>query len=428
MTTIAEPVRADAAFGTDLYLKLAASGNVVLSPASIAAALRMALAGARGDTAAELAAALHVSGPESAAAGLTQLAGIRTGDDLIFRAPNVMWVESAASVRDEYLARLSAAVSIRRCDFRGAPEAARETINATVAEQTDGKITGLIPPGLIDQLTRLVLTNAVYLKALWTRQFPAKDTSKKPFHPERTPPAPVDMMHLAAGLAYYQGDGYQAVLLPYRGGSLAMTVVLPGGSLTELTGRLDGLGGIAGLLTGLLDAGSVQVDLSLPRFRVDAGFMLRDTLQALGVRTAFTDAADFTGIATDEPLSIKNVVHKAYIDVGEEGTEAAAATAMTFQTLAMARKPQPDVRLVFDRPFLFAIVDVESGLPLFLGQFTRPARLSSRTCGNVRSGMSRSSGAAPRGWPPRARPPRPGRGPSSSSGRNIPGTRRAAAA
>jgi serpin B len=428
MTTIAEPVRADAAFGTDLYLKLAASGNVVLSPASIAAALRMALAGARGATADELAAALHVPGPEAAAAGLSQLAGIRTGDDLIFRAPNVMWVESTAHVRDEYLAELSGAVSVRQCDFRGAPEAARETINATVAEQTDGKITGLIPPGLIDQLTRLILTNAVYLKALWTVQFPAKDTSKKPFNPERMQPAPVDMMHLTARQAYDHGDGYQAVLLPYRGGSLAMAMVLPDGPLSELTSQLEGLGGLAGLLTGLLSADAVQVDLSMPRFRVDAAFMLRDTLEALGVRTAFTDAADFSGITENEQLSIKNVVHKAFIDVGEEGTEAAAATAMVFQTLAMVRKPQAEVKLVFDRPFLFAIVDVESGLPLFLGQFTRPARLSSRTCRNVRSGMSRSSGAAPRGWPPRARQPRPGCGPSSSSGRNIPGTRRAAAA
>lgn len=374
MTSIAEAVRADAGFGTDLYLKLAASGNVVLSPASVAAALRMALAGARGDTATELAAALHLPGPEAAAEGLTQLAGIRTGDDLTFRAPNMMWIESAASVRDDYLSQLSSAVSVRRCDFTGAPEPAREAINAAVAEQTEGKITGLIPPGLIDRLTRLVLTNAVYLKALWTQQFPAKDTSQKPFHPERTPPAPVDMMHLATRLTYYRGDGYQAVLLPYRGGSLAMTVLLPDAPLSELTSQFAGLGGLAGLLTGLLSADAVQVDLSMPRFRVDAGFMLKDTLEALGVRAAFSDAADFSGITQDEPLQIKNVVHKAYIDVGEEGTEAAAATGLAFQALALVHKPPPDVTLVFDRPFLFAIVDVASGMALFLGQFTRPAR------------------------------------------------------
>ena len=373
MAGIAQTVQADAAFGTDLYLKLAPTGNVVFSPASIAAALRMALAGARGETAAELAAALRLPGPEAAADGLKQLAGIRPGDDLTFRAPNIMWLESAESVRDDFLAQLAETVAVERCDFARAPEAARQLINDAVAEQTAGKITGLIPPGVIDSLTRLVLTNAVYLKALWTHQFPARDTTQKPFYPERLGPAPVDMMHLAADLDYHRGDGYQAVLLPYRGGSLAMAVVLPDGPLSEFTGRLGGVGGVGGLLTGLLSSGDrCQVDLSMPRFRVDAGFMLKDTLQSLGVRTAFTPAADFSGITDDEPLHISAVVHKAWIDVGEEGTEAAAATAVTISALALVRKPPPEVTLVLDRPFLFVIADAASGLPLFLGQFTRP--------------------------------------------------------
>jgi serine protease inhibitor len=375
MAGIAQAVQADAAFGTDLYLKLAASGNVVFSPASIAAALRMALAGARGDTAAELAAALHLPGPEAAADGLKQLAGIRPGDGLTFRAPNIMWLESGESVRDDFLAQLAETVTVERCDFTRAPEAARQVINDAVAEQTAGKITGLLPPGVIDSLTRLVLTNAVYLKALWTHQFPAKETTQKPFYPERLGPAPVDMMHLETGLAYHRGDGYQAVLLPYRGGSLAMAVVLPDGPLSEFTGRLGDAGGVGGLLAGLLSSGEqCQVDLSLPRFRVDAAFMLKDTLESLGVRTAFTPAADFSGITDDEPLHVSAVAHKAWIDVGEEGTEAAAATAVVIAALALVRKPPPEVTLVFDRPFLFAIADTASGLPLFLGQFTRPPR------------------------------------------------------
>jgi serpin B len=375
MTSITQAVQADAAFGTDLYLKLAGQGNLVFSPASIAAALRMALAGARGDTAAELAAALHLAGPEAAAGGLRELGAIRAGDDLTFRAPNVMWLESALTVREDYLRQLPDTVAVERCDFRGAPGAARQTINDTVAEQTAGKITGLIPPGVIDTLTRVVLTNAVYLNALWTQQFPVDETKQKPFHPERTGPSPVDMMHLAARQAYHRGDGYQAVLLPYRGGSLAMALVLPDGPASEFTGQLGGLGGVSGLLAGLLSADSgTQVDLSLPRFRVEASFRLNDTLRGLGVRAAFDlGAADFGGITTDDPLYISAVVHKAFVDVGEKGTEAAAATAVVMRTLAMVRKPQPDVRLVFDRPFLFVIADTESGLPLFLGQFTGPA-------------------------------------------------------
>ncbi len=373
MAGITQAVQADAAFGTDLYQRLAAAGNVVFSPASIAAALRMALAGARGDTAAELAAALHLPGPEAAADGLDELAGIRSGDDLTFRAPNVMWLESAVPVRDSYLRQLSGTVSVERCDFRRASEAARQTINDTVAEQTAGKITGLIPPGAIDSLTRMVLTNAVYMKAVWAHQFPANETKQKPFYPERAAPAPVNLMHLQARFAYHRGDGYQAVLLPYRGGSLAMAAVLPDGPLSEFAGQLDSAGGLGALLAGLLSDGAEHlVDLSLPRFRVNAGFMLKDTLEALGVRAAFSAAADFSGITEDEPLSISAVVHKAYIDVGEEGTEAAAATAVVIRALSMTLKPRPDVTLVFDRPFLFAIVETGSGLPLFLGQFTRP--------------------------------------------------------
>jgi len=374
MGSIAQEVQADAAFGTDLYSKLAATGNVVFSPASIATALRMTLAGARGDTAAELAAALHLPGPEAAADGLKQLAAIRPGDDLTFRAPNIMWVQTALHVLDSYLAQLSETVSVERCDFRQAPEAARETINAAVAEQTAGKIADLLPPGTIDQLTRVVLTNAVYLKALWVRQFPAAATMQRPFYPERAEPTPIDLMHLETSLAYHRGDGYQAVLLPYRGGSLAMAAVLPDATLTELAGHLAGRGGLGGLVSGLLSGGTeCLVDLSLPRFRVNAGFMLKDTLQALGVRLTFTDAADFSGITEDEPLHVSAVVHKAYIDVGEEGTEAAAATAVGFTAMALRVKPKPDVKLVFDRPFLFAIVDTDSGLPLFLGQLARPA-------------------------------------------------------
>jgi serpin B len=375
MAGIAQAVQADAAFGTDLYQRLAAVGNLVFSPASIAASLRMALVGARGDTAAELAAAAHLPGPESAADGLAQLAGIRSGDDLTFRAPNVMWLESAASVRDSYRRQLSEAVSVERCDFRHAPEAARQTINDTVAVQTEGKITGLIPPGAIDSLTRMVLTNAVYMKALWVHQFPANETKQKPFYPERAAPTPLDLMHLQARFAYQRGDGYQVVLLPYRGGSLAMAVVLPDGPLSEFAAPFDSAGGLGALLAGLLSDGAERlIDLSLPRFRVYAGFMLKDTLEALGVRTAFSDAADFSGISEDEPLRISAVVHKAYIDVGEEGTEAAAATGVAFAAMALVRKPEPEVRLVFDRPFLFAITDTRSGLPLFLGQFTRPLR------------------------------------------------------
>jgi serpin B len=374
MAGIVQAVQADAAFGTDLYRELAAAGgNVVFSPASVAASLQMALAGARGGTAAELAATLHLPGPEAAVDGLRELAGIRSGEDLTFRAPVAMWIETAVTVRKEFLEQLGAVASVQRCDFAREPEAARQAINGAVAEQTEGKIADLLPRGMIGWDTRLVLVNAVYLNARWAHQFPPDQTQKKPFYAERSVASPTDMMRLEARLAYQRGDGYQAVLLPYRGGSLAMAVVLPDGPLGELAGRLDDLGGFGGLLSGLLSAGAErQVDLSLPRFRVNSGFMLRDTLAALGVRLAFSDNADFSGIAP-EWLAISEVVHRAYIDVGERGTEAAAATATKMRMLAAVHRPRPEITFVADRPFLFVIADTDSGLPLFLGQLTRVA-------------------------------------------------------
>lgn len=370
-----QTVQADTAFGTDLYGQLAVSaGNIVFSPASIAAALQLALLGARGETAAELTAALHLGDAGDAADGLRQLAAIRAGDDLTLRAPNTLWLDLALTLRQEYLAAVRGAAGIERCDFRGAPETARQAINATVAGQTADKITNLIPPRMLSTDTRLVLVNAIYMKALWRFKFPADKTQEKPFYTERHGATPVPLMHLEARLAYHRGDGYQAVLLPYRGGTLAMAVVLPDGPLGEFAAGLDTVGGISGVLSGLLaDGAQRSVALALPRFRVESSFRLDDTLQALGVRLAFTDQADFGGITADERLAISAVVHKAYVDVGEEGTEAAAATAVVMRALAM-RRFVPDVRLVVDRPFLFVIADTETRLPLFLGQFAQPPR------------------------------------------------------
>ena len=279
---------ADAAFGTDLYTRLAGPGNLVFSPASIAAALRMALIGARGETADELARGLHLPGPGAARVANLQLTGLAAArDDLVLRAVNTAWIDSDLDVRDEFLDQ---PVTVQRVTFRRQPEAAREAINAAVAEQTAGKIRDLIQPGLIGILTRLVLVNAIYLKARWEHQFPAQQTKKAPFYPERAGATQVDMMHVQARLAYHRGDGYQAVLLPYRGGPLAMAIVLPDGPLSEFTGRMPA---VSALLT---TAEQRDVDLRLPRFKIESGFLLRDTLQALGMGRAFSGDADFSGI------------------------------------------------------------------------------------------------------------------------------------
>jgi serpin B len=399
---------ADAAFGADLYQVLAEdAADTIFSPASVAAALRLAWCGARGQTADQLARALHLNGalrPEDVAvSGLSLVAagqvaaagreststaagaGGGAGGPATFRAPNSVWVQSGLPLRPEFTARLSqAAATLADADFAAAPEAARAEINRVIAAQTAGKITGLLPPGAVGAMTRLVLANAVYLKAAWTQPFPEKATAKAPFYPDGPdgPDAPdsldgpngpgrpaltVPMMRGTAARQYLRGDGYQAVLLPYRDLSLAMAVVLPDGPLAALRPKVAAAG-LGGLLAG---TARHQVALSLPRFRLEAAFNLIPALRRLGVTRAFDDKADFTGITDAEPLQIGAVAHKAYVDVDEHGTEAAAATAIAFRPLAAIRPPSP-VTMVVDRPFLVAIVDTATSLPLFLGQVTRP--------------------------------------------------------
>ena len=372
---------ADAAFGADMYQLLAEDApDAVFSPASVASALRMALAGARGQTAAELARALHLDGspPEDVAASGLYLAsawrdgrsGGGPGGSAIFRAPNTVWVQSGLPLRAGFTGRLShAAATSGEADFAAAPEAARAEINRVIAEQTEGKITGLLPPGAVTALTRLVLASAVYLKAAWAQPFLQSATAGAPFYPDGPdrPALTVPMMHLTAPQSYLRGDGYQAVLLPYRDISLAMAVVLPDGPLAALRPKVAAAG------LGALLAGTArhQVALSLPRFRLESAYNLIPVLRRLGVAAAFGDDADFSGITEAAPLRIGAVAHKAYIDVDEHGTEAAAATALAMTALAAFRAPPP-VTMIVDRPFLFAIIDPATGLPVFLGQVNRP--------------------------------------------------------
>jgi serpin B len=370
---------ADDSFGADLFRLLGAAGqSTVFSPASVAAALQMALCGARGATAAQLAAALHLDGPARAADGLRLLSDLLSsagaggpGGGVTMRAPNTLWVQAGLPLSPGFTGQLVdiAGVTVRPADFQSAPAEARAQINDLIAEQTAGKITNLLGPDAVSAATRLVLANAVYLKAAWTFPFPARATADAPFYPGDAGGAPlaVPTMRLTSDLAYLRADGYQAVLLPYKESRLAMAVVLPeAGPPAALAPRLAR--GLAPLLTG---ATRQSVALSLPKFRQRAGFGLIPVLQQLGVQDAFTSAADFSGITSAVRLFIGAVVHQAYIDVDEQGTEAAAATAVAMRPMALRRGPEP-VRMTVDRPFLFAITDTATGLPLFLGQVSRP--------------------------------------------------------
>ena len=372
------PAAADDAFAADMYRLLSEHApDLVFSPASVASVLRMALCGARGPTAAELAAALHLDGAlppggwaGAAAAGLRALAALVTdvtaGGAVTFRAPAAVWVQAGLPLSPGFTARLGAAVA--GADFAAAPQAAREQINqaVTAADRREDHRAAAArrhqrcDPAGSDQ--RDLPQGGL------GPDLPRAGHRGRAVLPGRAA-LTVAMMHGTAARQYVRGEGYQAVVLPYRDSPLAMAIVLPDGPLASLRPALAA-SGLRGLLAG---TARHQVTLAMPKFRQETALDLIPVLRQLGVQAAFTAAADFTGITDAARLLVDAVAHKAFIDVDEQGTEAAAATAVSFRPLAAFRGPPP-VTMTVDRPFLYAIVHVPTGLPLFLGQVSHPAQ------------------------------------------------------
>jgi serpin B len=373
------------AFGADLYgvlAKTAGNGNLVFSPASIETALAMVYAGAAGDTAKEMAVTLHFQLQGDALhQGFNSLdtllesrswqGGTSNGrtDRVLVKTANSLWAEKDLAIEKLFLDTLAKdyGAGVRLVDFQTAAEDARTAINKWVADQTADKITDLIPEGALDGLTRLVLVNAVYLDATWQSPFNKEATHDGSFHTLAGTDVTAPTMEQMSGFSYGKGDGWQAVELPYSHDELAMLVIVPdAGSFADVEGRLrDGL--IDEAVAALTNTG--EVDLSLPKFKFRTQSALSDALRALGMRKAFDGgAADFSGITKQQALSISDVIHEAYIAVDEDGTEAAAATAVA---LAGAMPGEP-VKLAVDRPFIFALRDKDTGAVLFLGRVTDP--------------------------------------------------------
>lgn len=374
-------VDAWAGFAVDLYKRLVAgerpaAENLVVSPSSVATVLAMVLPGARGATADEIALALHSQlDPErvAAAAGALDRALIEQarGDELDLRISNAVWTQDGLALRLDFERALVEAfrAGLRQVDFQASPEAARRAINQLVSEQTAGKIPQLFDPGAIPPDCRLVLTNAIYLEARWLQAFDPDQTRPERFHPPGGDGIEVDMLHRQASFGYGEGDGWRAVELPYRGGRLVMDVIVPdeGGFDRFRTGlEAEGLRGLLGSLA------TREVRLALPKFTFDSDLDLGGPLQALGMRTAFTDSADFSGITEQLALRVDRVVQRAHVEVDERGTTAAAATGMTMRLVSMVM-PKPPVELRVDRPFVFAVRDRMTGALLFIGQVTDPS-------------------------------------------------------
>ncbi len=370
------------AFGFDFYRALLAQpgSNVVISPASVAIALAMARAGARGETAAEMDAVLRSLGTDQGAAGINALdqalsrrSGTYTardgrGYDLTLTIANAPFAQRDEAWQQPFLDALAQrfGAGLRLVDYRADTEGARRQINTWVDEQTHQRIPELIVPDVLDQLTRLVLVNAIYLKAPWAQPFDPAVTKPGTFTRLDGTTVDVPMMAIGDSFAYAEGPGWRAVELPYVGEQIAMTIIVPD-NLTDYQGTLDA-DSFAQVTAAL---SSREVELTMPRFAAETKASLASVLEELGMPLAFDpDQADFSGMTTQEPLYISDVIHQANITVDEKGTEAAAATAVVMEAGAAPTEP---VHMNVDRPFIFALRDLQTGAILFLGQIVDPA-------------------------------------------------------
>lgn len=372
-------VAGNTAFALDLYQRLRErDGNLFFSPHSISVALAMTYAGARGATAEQMAEVLHFTLEDAALhrafnaldlmlAAQSATVAEDTRELFELHVANSLWAEQEATFLPEFLDTLAQnyGAGLNLVSFRTASEAARQAINAWVEAQTEERIRDLIPEGGVDSLTRLVLANAIYFNAGWSYPFEKDLTAEGDFTAlsGAVQRAPLMRWSTSNSLAYAQGEGYQAVELPYKGGDASMVLLVPdAGNFEDFEAELTGAR-LQELIAGLERR---SVALTLPAFEVEASFKLAAALQELGMTEAFDPvAADFSGMTGIADLYIGAVFHKAFVRVDEAGTEAAAATAVVMQLKGM---PVNDVELTVDRPFIYLIRDTQSGAVLFLGR------------------------------------------------------------
>ncbi|HEY8506075.1 MAG TPA: serpin family protein [Gemmataceae bacterium] len=378
-----EVVKGNNQFALDLYARLRErDGNLFLSPFSISTALAMTATGAEGRTLEQMQRVLHLpKDREATNAGFAALLKRlnAAGGDAAKRPyelaiANALWGAAGKKWRPEFLAatREHYGAGLREVDFT-ATEQARRTINAWVEEQTRDRIRDLIPKGVLNSDTKLVLTNAIYFKGQWEREFSRKATRPEKFYVSAGKTVEAPLMHRSGRYRYGEAENLQFLELPYRGNALSMVVLLP----REKTG-------LAAMEKELTDVnltawlGKLRpeptVRVWLPRFKVTTAFRLADELKAMGMTDAFSRAAaDLSGMTGERDLFVSEVVHKAFVEVNEEGTEAAAATGVIVAPTSAPIEPKVIPTFRADHPFVFLIRDNRSGSVLFLGRVTNPA-------------------------------------------------------
>jgi serpin B len=376
-------VDGNSTFAFELYAQLRQSekGNLFFSPASIHAALAMTYAGAKAETAAQMANVLHY--PEDrkalAAAYGTLLKTLNNAPLDWDKKPayalsivNALWGQKGYPFVADFLTlnKEHFGAGLNEVDFAQS-ESARKTINDWVAQKTKDRIKDLIPQGVLDDLTRLVLTNAVYFKSRWAEEFREEATQDGPFTRLDGKPVTVPLMCRQDGYSYGENDQVQILELPYNRHALNMVIVLPkkAAGLPDVEKDLDAKR-VGQWLAGLK---GVEVLVTVPRFKIEGSFSLADALKAMGLTDAFVfKKANFTGVATVEDLYISAILHKSFVEVDEKGTEAAAATAVVMAAGAAPGEPEKPRIFKADHPFLFLIRHRATGEILFLGRLMDP--------------------------------------------------------
>lgn len=385
---VSELVAGNTAFALDLYAAVEENteGNLLFSPYSISQALAMTYAGAGGETAAQMADTLSFSLEQPALheafstlnADLIERGNADENPDTrqtarALRIANALWGEQSYPFSQSYNAQIEQyyGAGFQLTDFVNAPEEARGEINNWVAEQTEDRIQNIVPEGAITPITRLVLANAIYFYGGWQSTFMPNSTRDADFFLLDGSTVAVPFMFQRVYLPYFQGDGFQIVEFPYQGSNFTFTVIMPD-DFEAFENSLDA----EALNDAISQLRPTEIRVYLPKFEFEFGTSLAQTLQSIGMVDAFDPmSADFTGMVEgtpDQPLVIGDVLHKAFISVDENGTEAAAATVVMMPVgTGMNQTQPPEVRI--DHPFIFAIRDTQTGTLLFLGRVLNPS-------------------------------------------------------
>jgi serpin B len=373
-------IEGNSAFAFELYQALREEeGNLFYSPHSISVALAMTYAGARNETAEQMAATLQFlleqerlhpafNWLDAELASRGEGAQGQDGKGFRLNIVNAIWGQKDYGFLSTFLDVLAEnyGAGLRILDFITETEKSRLTINQWVSDQTEGRIEDLIPQGAIDALTRLVLTNAIYFNAAWEYPFDEDTTADGPFYLLDGGQVTVPMMKQTESCGYAEGEGYQAVELQYDGNELSMVILLPEAGKFETFEEGLQAQQVGDIISGLQPT---EVALTMPKFEFDSEFSLRDTLAGMGMPIAFSGAADLSGMTGTRNLYITEVLHKAFVSVDEAGTEATAATAVIVGETAV---PGQSVEVTLDHPFVFLIRDIETGAILFVGRVLNP--------------------------------------------------------